>query len=356
MKKQKLIFIHTGKNTFVQSDLLTISERYDIYEFEFNLSKSLYPMILEQFRLLFWFFKNCFGVSKLFVWFCDYHTFLPVLFFSIKRSTSYIVLGGVDSTYIPEINYGVLNKRNKIRFFMASLSLKLSSYILPVDKSLINASNHYPNPNKPFKTGVMNFVNLTNDKFRVIPTSYDSDFWKSENKIDRENSVILVASVNSLKRFLVKGVDFALEIAEKLYDTTFYIIGVDEFHIPKQYLVRHHSVKFIKKLNKNDLLSYYQKSKIILVPSLSEGLPNALCEGMLCGCVPVVTDIASLREIVEDCGFIIEKRDVNLAKEMILKAFDNFEDLTDKSRTKIKTKFKKERRKEEIFQLFDEKK
>ena len=45
--------------------------------------------------------------------------------------------------------------------------------------------------------------------------------------------------------------------------------------------------------------------------SLSEGFPNALCEAMLCGCIPIVSDVSSMPGIVADKGLVVKHRRVD---------------------------------------------
>jgi glycosyltransferase involved in cell wall biosynthesis len=47
---------------------------------------------------------------------------------------------------------------------------------------------------------------------------------------------------------------------------------------------------------KNDVESYLKRSKVMILPSRSEGLSTAMLEAMACGCVPVVSDVGNNRE------------------------------------------------------------
>ena len=46
----------------------------------------------------------------------------------------------------------------------------------------------------------------------------------------------------------------------------------------------------------NSPAGYFQRSKMIIMPSVSEGLPTSMLEAMACGCVPVVSDVGNITD------------------------------------------------------------
>src|SRR5690606_32234242 len=108
------------------------------------------------------------------------------------------------------------------------------------------------------------------------------------------------------------------ELAEKLPDFMFYIIGVGEeakqlFNpIPKNLVL-------LPPLNQSELIEYYLKASFYAQFSRSEGLPNALCEAMLYGCIPMGLDIGGIPTAIEKNGLIISDWDVNTAIDFIRK-------------------------------------
>jgi glycosyltransferase involved in cell wall biosynthesis len=62
-----------------------------------------------------------------------------------------------------------------------------------------------------------------------------------------------------------------------------------------------------------NIVPYYQQSKILIMPSRSEGLPTSMLEAMSCGCVPVMSNVGNIKEAA--------------IHNFNSKVIDNFEDL-----------------------------
>jgi glycosyltransferase involved in cell wall biosynthesis len=54
--------------------------------------------------------------------------------------------------------------------------------------------------------------------------------------------------------------------------------------------------------------SYFRRSRILILPSTSEGLPTSMLEAMACGCIPVVSDVGNIRDVVRHAenAFLVE--------------------------------------------------
>jgi glycosyltransferase involved in cell wall biosynthesis len=73
-------------------------------------------------------------------------------------------------------------------------------------------------------------------------------------------------------------------------------------------------------------LKYFKKSKIFVLSSLREGMPNVLLEAMMCGCTPVSTDCKTgPSEIIKNSkfGYLSPIKNPNLLAQNILKAIEN---------------------------------
>ncbi|MGZ3754309.1 MAG: glycosyltransferase family 4 protein [Mucilaginibacter sp.] len=79
----------------------------------------------------------------------------------------------------------------------------------------------------------------------------------------------------------------------------------------EELLSRHengHAVTLVGRVLHEDLQYWYEAGDFILSGSHYEGSGTAVCEAMSCGCVPIVTDIASFRMITDNgqCGFLYQ--------------------------------------------------
>ena len=64
---------------------------------------------------------------------------------------------------------------------------------------------------------------------------------------------------------------------------------------------------FLKENYPQELKILYNESKFYFQLSNTEGFGVALCEAMLCGCVPIVSDVNFLPSIVGNSGFVLKK-------------------------------------------------
>jgi glycosyltransferase involved in cell wall biosynthesis len=75
---------------------------------------------------------------------------------------------------------------------------------------------------------------------------------------------------------------------------------------------------------------------------------------MLCECVPIVSHVASMPFIVADSGFILERKDLNMLKNLIQQALDsNTEELGKKARKRIADNFTEEKRAKDLIEAVE---
>jgi glycosyltransferase involved in cell wall biosynthesis len=88
----------------------------------------------------------------------------------------------------------------------------------------------------------------------------------------------------------------------------------------------------LPKLPQSELWALFKDSAVFVSPSSHDGTPNTLLESMAVGCFPVVGDIESLREWIEDGknGLLVNPRDPDELSDVILTALERH-DLREKA-------------------------
>ncbi|MFH1446334.1 MAG: glycosyltransferase family 4 protein, partial [Chloroflexota bacterium] len=106
---------------------------------------------------------------------------------------------------------------------------------------------------------------------------------------------------------------------------------LDQYHI-------HQNTFLLPKLPQQDLWALFKHSELFISPSSHDGTPNTLLEALACGCFPIVGDIESLREWVENGknGLLIDPQDPQALADAISQALESPE-LRQKAATLNKT-------------------
>lgn len=319
MPKKKILFIYSRFSSFVRTDYEILSEEYVVKRYQYKHLKSYFSHLLNQLKLGFELLWNILKIDAVYIWFADYHSFLPVLFAKIFNKKSFLVLGGYDVTYIPEYNYGSFN--NPIRAFCAKYSIQNATLSLAVSDNIKEDGEN--------RTKCSNIENLY--------TGYSGNRFNYDSEKEREG-VISVIGADTRQRMYIKGVDLIVKTAQRLPDIKFTLVAVnkklfnDEFgDIP--------NIKIIDELEQNDLIGYYQEASVYAQLSLREGLPNSVCEAMLCGAIPVGTDAGGIPIAIGDCGYVAQERDAKEITDLISKALIDKSELRSRARQRVLDNF-----------------
>ncbi len=343
--KRKLVYYHIGTSTFIEKDIELLKTEYDVQvEYFDTINKYKLPLeLIKQFFKLITLKKDTIVVSQ----FAGSHTALPSFFDFLKKLKTVIVLGGTDCVHFPSIRYG-----NYDRFFLrifTKYSIKNASLLLPVDDSLIRYKYNYQ-PDDRSEQGYEVFCGKINGNVEVIYNGYDDSKWRnSTNKREKNSFVTIGARLNSRFGFQLKGIDLIIEVARLNPNSKFYIIGGKNLEVSNKPT----NVILVDKIPNNELNEFLQSKEFYLQLSMSEGFPNALCEAMLSGCIPIVSNVGAMPKIVKETGYILPKKDINLLDTIIKEtiAFDSEMKmaLSEKSHNRIKNNFTYSSRKEKIL-------
>ncbi|MBC7696282.1 MAG: glycosyltransferase family 4 protein [Burkholderiales bacterium] len=340
--KAKLLYFHAGKSSFVNKDIEILHEKYTVLDFFFDTTnkKKYFSLFAKQVAFI---LTNIFG-SKLFVCqFAGHHAFLPILFSKIFFKRSVIVAGGTDCVSFPSIGYGNFN--NKLLTRTTAFSFKKCDLILPVHQTLVEYDYTYQN-NDFKKQGYQFFIPNIKTHYQIIHNGYDSKKWFCDTEKEKNSFVTIGAGLDSRFGFNLKGIDLILEIASQFPHCTFYIVG--GLGIDKQTTA---NVKLLDKIPNNELRQFISNKQFYMQLSMSEGFPNALSEGMLCECVPIVSNVGGMPDIVKDCGYILKHKNISELYELVNGALNNFDldKLGKKARKRVVENYTFEKRKEQLL-------
>lgn len=360
-KKIKILFVkqHVANAKFVTNDIEILQTKNTVTVKNIKTSKG-FQALLALSRQLFYLLFNSFRYDLFYIWFADYHSFLPVLFAKLLRKKSVICAGGYEATWIPEINCGVFTKDSlpkRVRNFCASYSLKNCSVILPVDSTLIQHENRYIYSNKPeksiLKDGIKHFLPELETPFITVPPGYDSELFKKTPDTKKEKAVISVGIVPNDYEVKRKGFDVLIEAAKSMNDVKFIFVGLDKNYIQLYSKLNLKNLEMHERISYEKLIQLYSKSKVYAQLSLFEGLPSAICEAMLCECVPVGTTVNGIPGIIKETGFIVENKNIEDIETKLRQALNTTDDAGVKARQTIIENFSYEKRVQTINSIIE---
>lgn len=300
--KKHIFFTTSGLFTFVKKDIDFLSKEFDMTVFVFKPQKKWQTPFLflkQALLILKYILKTDIYICK----FPGYLSILPCIVAKVTRKPCLLITAGTESAGIPSIHYGNFDK--KILGFFTAFSFRWASHIAPVHKSLMLQEYHY-HPEIYTHQGASFFCKNLKTPFTEINYGFDPEKFTMGNGVRMINSVaIIAAGFESEVVFLRKGIDLIFEVASKLPNFTFSVIGCE--HTQLNRLVPS-NVKLIQKINQDELILQFQKHEFYAQLSMFEGFPNALCEAMLCGCIPIGSSVSAIPDIIGNTGFVLEKK------------------------------------------------
>lgn len=299
-QKEPIAYLAPQAFFFVRKDVEALSAERIVHLHLFHASRPKDVPIawLHQFRFLLRMRRQ--GVKQVLAHFAGYHTLLPVLL----GFRTHIIIAGADACSFPGINYGSFRKplmRTVIAFCM-----RRATTLLPVHRSLVSFTNTYSDSG-PIQQGFQHFVPKLKTRWEEIPYGFSTSHWTIAANPPRSGALCIAfgAKPGSDVHFR-KGLDLILEAAQALPGIRFTIVGAAD---PGAYAPLPGNVALLGIIPPNELRELMARHEFYLQPSMMEGFPNALCEAMLMGCIPVVSKMTSMPDIVGDTGMVIARRD-----------------------------------------------
>jgi glycosyltransferase involved in cell wall biosynthesis len=341
----KIIHSYLSYSSFIKKDSAIFSEIGQLENYEFKIKSKLQLPISFLSQLLF-LLTSGWKTDVFIVQFSGYHALLPALFARLTGKKSVIISGGTDCVSFPGIGYGYFNK--PILKSFTKWSYQLCHHILPKHESLWYSDYHY-DATEPSAQGIKAFIPHLKTPHTVITNGYDPKQWPLLNLERKKNSFITLSGAFEYPfQVQLKGIDLILEVAPHFPECTFTIAGVPS-HI--QLNIQSDNISVLPPIPHHELAALFNTYEYYMQLSMAEGFPNALCEAMLCGCTPVVSDIFSLREITGNEIKTLSTRNKEKLIELINTLLNETKRDTFRQRTLISERFPISNRKKQFEKL-----
>jgi len=153
-----------------------------------------------------------------------------------------------------------------------------------------------------------------------------SEFKPDLNKANNNDEMRIVCVSRLIER---KGIRFLIEAIEKLKDRNVKLILVGEGNQEdelKKLVVNSRipdRVEFKGYMDHDSIADLYRTSDVFVLPSLNEGMSNALLEAMASGLPVIVTDTGGTSELIDGNGVVVPMCDSDAIAEAIREFMDN---------------------------------
>lgn len=338
MQNKRVLFFYPKLFTFIQIDKEILEKYFEVKSFAFEPGKKIYTPIAF-IKQMFFLLRHIRKADVIVCDFAGYLSFLPTLFGKLFGKPSLMILCGTECYSFPSIGYGSFNK--KLLGLFTRWSYRLATHLAPVHKSMVISDYTYDNADYP-KQGYRYFCSFAKQPYTELNYGFNANRFYYTGIKRMHNSFLTVVSNTEGSTFFRKGLDLIITVAKIFPDFTFTIIGkgrkLEQINKPA-------NIQLLPWIPNDELKDYYSSHEFYFQLSMIEGFPNTLGEAMLCGCIPIGSDAASIPEIIGDAGFTLKKRDTSQLENLIKEAVQsNKIELSKQATQRIKEHWPSEKR------------
>ena len=318
----RVLFVSAFHAPFIQDDL-------DILEPRFHVRRLIGSGVVQIFRILFAVPRS----DVIVCWFASVYGAVATIvgrFFGVK---TIIILGGVDVAKHDELKYGLW--RSAWKSGLVRSAIVHAGCVAVGDLSL--------------RESAIKLAGYDGRNILSLPPGFDNEFWKPVG--EKESIVLTVAAVRDSRRLMVKGIDVLIEAARILPNIRFQVVGLDPRLVAG--LGAPANMWFEEAKRREDLLPLYRKAKVYCQPSRIEAVSYTLREAMLCGCLPVVSDVGGMPTAVAGIGYLVPPADTDALVAALHQAMASEGELAGKSRARIVALYPREKRVADLVSIVE---
>ncbi len=306
MKEPLLLILPTG-STFMKVDEELLSDTFYCHTIQLDQNRSRLRYLAKTAAAMYHLAIHP-SWRKIAIWFADYHAAPLVLAAKLLKKKSYVFIGGYDAVQYPELGMGVYC--SFWRGLCAIIALRGCTAVIANHPALLSSLNtYYCQERHP--DGIYKLLPGLNTPSYVIHNAIAAEA-PTRFAPDREKQILTVGTTPRLQDFYNKGYDLLVEVAKRRPELRFIFVGIKKQWLPE--LDARHELLSLPNLIMHEglphpeLLRMMEQSSVYAQPSISEGMPNALMEAMLMGCVPVGSNVAGIPTVIGKQGFVFDKR------------------------------------------------
>ncbi len=297
----RALFIYTHFSTFVRGDANILGRKYNVSHLKVD-NKSGISLIISLIKQLFYLLFNIRKYRFVYIWFADYHSFIPALMCRIFGVPLFLVIGGYDICREKKLNYGSFT--NPVRAFCSLFSIKNATVNLCVSQNIERVIKKIApvSKTKLLYNGITLEENLSN-----IEKEIKYDF-------------LCVALVSTIKAFYIKGIDRFNQLAKYMPDKKFILIGCSQDIFSLCGITPSENLTLLPKMEHKNLTGYYLSSHVYCQLSRRESFSLSLAEAMYYNCIPLITNTGGMPEVTSHLGYIADGNTPRNLLEMAEKA------------------------------------
>lgn len=275
--ERRILFVHNGQERFVRDDFDILAESYRVTDC-YQPRRWFNPIRL---------YQEVARCDLIFCWFASWHALAPVLLAKALGKPSVVVVGGYDTANVPAAGYGA--QRGGLPRFVARTVIRHATKLVVISQSARNE--------------VISSVGADPDKISVI---YPGVRPLPMGPLEREPIALTVGNVWR-ENLLRKGLLPFVQAAAYLPDVRFVLVGrwCDD-SINELKAIATPNVEFTGFVSDAELVGWYQRASVYVQASLHEGFGLSVAEAMTAGCIPVVSRVGALPEVVGETGYCFD--------------------------------------------------
>jgi glycosyltransferase involved in cell wall biosynthesis len=296
--------------------------------------------VLLQFKVAIEILRNLDKIDDCF-FFMDIGPLLPMVVLKLfKKKIIWMLPAAIHYKEKSNIDYGI-----KVMYVVQPLCYHLADDIIVYSPNLIDEWYLTDHKNK-IKIAREHQVDIT--KFNI-----------TDSYAGRDLTIGYVGRL-SVEKGIISFIHSINNIHERYPDAKFLIAGTGPLKQDIEIYVKNNHlsdiVQVIDWVNHDDLPDVYNKLKLIIVPSYTEGLPNVMLEAMACGVPVVATPVGAIIDVIADgeTGFLLQNNSPEHITEKVVRIlkYSDLCTISDNARKQIEDRFTYEKAIERFVTIF----